>query len=237
MINIIRVALDKKNAKTLIITYGSDQMNNVQLNKVRNIPGRKYDKTSKVWRIPYRYIKMFVSKFDDGIIKLEDDVDINYEENYYYDFLPEIELLNSEKFKKFARYLVSNAPKEYFAFKENTSNITDRISLTIDGIKLAHVLATHQQLNEEEQDIILIAMLIKDFYGNARLCVNMYDILFDDNYDSLTVDVQYVYNKYWNKISDCVRTSKSEYSKAKTKLQKICNECNKITRYLLKETE
>ena len=132
---------------------------------------------------------------------------------------------------------MSNAPKEYFAFKENTSNITDRISLTIDGIKLAHVLAIHQQLNEEEQDIILIAMLIKDFYGNARLCVNMYDILFDDNYDSLTIDVQYVYNKYWNKISDCVRTSKSEYSKAKTKLQKICNECNKITRYLLKETE
>jgi hypothetical protein len=234
---IIRIALDKKNAKTLIITYGSDQMNNVQLNKIRNIPGRKYDKTNKVWRIPYRYIKMFVNKFDDGIIKLEDDVDINYEENYFYDFLPEIELLNSEKFKKFARYLVSNAPKEYFAFKENTSNITDRISLTIDGIKLARVLATHQQLNEEEQDIILIAMLIKDFYGNARLCVNMYDILFDDNYDSLTVDVQYVYNKHWNKISDCVRTSKSEYSKAKTKLQKICNECNKITRYLLKEME
>ena len=224
---IIRVALDKQKAKTLVITYGSDQRNNVQLNKVRNIPGRQYDKVNKVWKIPYRYIRMFVNKFDDDTIILEDDVDINYQENYFYDFLNEIELLESERFKRFARYVISNAPKEYFEFKENTSNITDRISLTIQNIKLVHVVCEHYVMPGSSHDIAIIATMIKDMYGNMDSFIES----LTENYETLNSDCKYVYNMYWNDILQCIKSHDKPYVKAKTKLQKVVNECH----YLIHE--
>ena len=222
MVPIIRIALDKTKAKTLVVTYSSDQRNNVQLNKIRNIPGRQYDKVHKVWKIPYRYIRMFVDKFDDGIIKLEDDVDINYQENYFYDFLNEVELLKQGRFKKFARYIISNAPKEYFEFEENTSNITKRINLTIQNIKLVHAVCEHCDLYDYNHDIAIVATMIKDMYGSNSLEINP---------ESLSIDCQYIYNKYWKEIQQCVRTYDQSYSKAKTKIQKIVNECH----YLIHE--
>lgn len=217
MVPIIRIALDKTKAKTLVVTYSSDQRNNVQLNKIRSIPGRQYDKVRKVWKIPYRYIRMFVNKFDDGIIKLEDDVDINYQENYFYDFLSEIELLKQERFKKFARYIISNAPKEYFEFEDNTSNITERVSLTIQNIKLIHAVCEHQVMPEVSHDIAIISTMVKDMYGFNSLEINP---------DTLNIDCQYVYNMYWKEIEQCVRTHDKPYVKAKTRLQKIVNECH-----------
>ena len=219
---IIRIALDKNKAKTLAVTYSSDQRNNVQLNKIRNIPGRQYDKVRKVWNIPYKYIRLFVNKFDDGIIKLEDDVDINYQENYFYDFLPEIELLKQERFKKFARYIISKAPKEYFEFEDNTSNITERVSLTIQNIKLVHAVCEHHDLYDYNHDIAIVATMIKDMYGSNSLEIDP---------ESLSIDCQYVYNKYWKEIQQCVRTYDQSYSKAKTRIQKIVNECH----YLIHE--
>ncbi len=221
---IIRIALDKNKAKTLAVTYSSDQRNNVQLNKIRNIPGRQYDKVRKVWNIPYKYIRMFVNKFDDGVIKLEDDVDINYQENYFYDFLTEVELLKQERFKKFARYIISNAPKEYFEFEENTSNITERVSLTIKNIKLIHAVCEHHTLSEVNHDIAIIATMIKDMYGSNSLEINP---------DTLNIDCQYVYNMYWKEIEQCIRTHDKPYTKAKTRLQKIVNECHYLTHELL----
>lgn len=222
MVPIIRIALDKNKAKTLAVTYSSDQRNNVQLNKIRNIPGRQYDKVRKVWNIPYKYIRLFVNKFDDGIIKLEDDVDINYQENYFYDFLPEIELLKQERFKKFARYIISKAPKEYFEFEDNTSNITERVSLTIQNIKLVHAVCEHHDLYDYNHDIAIVATMIKDMYGSNSLEIDP---------ESLSIDCQYVYNKYWKEIQQCVRTYDQSYSKAKTRIQKIVNECH----YLIHE--
>ena len=219
---IIRIALDKNKAKTLAVTYSSDQRNNVQLNKIRNIPGRQYDKVRKVWNIPYKYIRLFVNKFDDGIIKLEDDVDINYQENYFYDFLPEIELLKQERFKKFARYIISKAPKEYFEFEDNTSNITERVSLTIQNIKLVHAVCEHHDLYDYNHDIAIVATMIKDMYGSNSLEIDP---------ELLSIDCQYVYNKYWKEIQQCVRTYDQSYSKAKTRIQKIVNECH----YLIHE--
>lgn len=223
MVPIIRIALDKNKAKTLVVTYSSDQRNNVQLNKIRNIPGRQYDKVRKVWNIPYKYIRMFVNKFDDGIIKLEDDVDINYQENYFYDFVNEIQLLKQERFKKFARYIISNAPKEYFEFEDNTSNITERVSLTIQNIKLIHAVCEHHDLYDYNHDIAIIATMIKDMYGSNSLEIDP---------DTLNIDCQYVYNMYWKEIEQCVRTHDKPYAKAKTKLQKIVNECHYLTHEL-----
>lgn len=228
---IIRIALDKNKAKTLTVAYSTDQLNDEQLNKIRLIPGRQYDKVNKVWKIPYRYIRMFVNKFEKEIIILEDDVDINYQENYFYDFSSEIELLKQERFRKFARYIISNAPKEYFEFEENESNITDRIGSTIQNVKLVHSISEHYVMPAVSHDIAIVATIIKDMYND----IDFINSILAENHSSLNIDCRYVYNMYWNEIMDCVKSHNKPYVKAKTKLQKMVNECHYLI-YILPES-
>lgn len=214
----IRVALYEKKPKTLKIKFEYDQ---ITVGKIKKIPGRTYEQyEGKIWTIPYRHIGKLTEMFDESEMIIEEGVDVNYTENNGYDYTREINLLKNDKFKKTVRYIINNSDESI----ENSSTIRR----TVTAVNLAHVMSQHKELTDIEHDIVLTALIAKDFDSNVNLL--------KDNYESLSSDVKYVYNMFWNNIDKCIKTHNTEFSKAKTKLQKLVNECAYLATYV-KEME
>ena len=210
----IRVALYDKKPKTLKIKFEYDQ---ITVGKIKKIPGRTYEQyDGKIWTIPYRHIGKLTEMFDESEMIIEEGVDLNYIENDKYDFSKEINLLKNDKFKKTVRYIL-NQTKDSVDYQDKTKHI-------INAIKLAHVMSEHKELTDIEHDIVLTALIVKDFCSN--------DNILKDNYESLSTDVKYVYNMFWSTIEKCIKTHNTEFSKAKTKLQKVVNECAYLASYV-----
>lgn len=208
----IRVALYEKKSKTLKIKF---DYNKITIGKIKQIPGRTYKpEEGKIWTIPYKHIKKLINMFDESELILEDGVNVDYEEEKH-DYETEIKLLSDDKFKKTVRYIIHNT-------QCNTESCYD----ITDAVQLAHAISTHRELSETDHDIILSALIIKEF---------CFDNLLKDNYDSLDTDIKYVYNMHWNQIVQCVKTSSDPYNKAKTKTQKITNECAYLSSYINNE--
>ena len=214
----IRVALYEKKPKTLKIKFEYDQ---ITVGKIKKIPGRTYEQyEGKIWTIPYRHIGKLTEMFDESEMIIEEGVDVNYTENNGYDYTREINLLKNDKFKKTVRYIINNSDESI----ENSNTIKH----TVTAVNLAHVMSQHKELTDIEHDIVLTALIAKDFDSNVNLL--------KDNYESLSSDVKYVYNMFWNNIDKCIKTHNTEFSKAKTKLQKLVNECAYLATYV-KEME
>lgn len=214
----IRVALYEKKPKTLKIKFEYDQ---ITVGKIKKIPGRTYEQyEGKIWTIPYRHIGKLTEMFDESEMIIEEGVDVNYTENNGYDYTREINLLKNDKFKKTVRYIINNSDESI----ENSNTI----KRTVTAVNLAHVMSQHKELTDIEHDIVLTALIAKDFDSNVNLL--------KDNYESLSSDVKYVYNMFWNNIDKCIKTHNTEFSKAKTKLQKLVNECAYLATYV-KEME
>lgn len=214
----IRVALYEKKPKTLKIKFEYDQ---ITVGKIKKIPGRTYEQyEGKIWTIPYRHIGKLTEMFDESEMIIEEGVDVNYTENNGYDYTREINLLKNDKFKKTVRYIINNS-------NESIEN-SNTIRRTVTAVNLAHVMSQHKELTDIEHDIVLTALIAKDFNSNVNLL--------KDNYESLSSDVKYVYNMFWNNIDKCIKTHNTEFSKAKTKLQKLVNECAYLATYV-KEME
>ena len=214
----IRVALYEKKPKTLKIKFEYDQ---ITVGKIKKIPGRTYEQyEGKIWTIPYRHIGKLTEMFDESEMIIEEGVDVNYTENNGYDYTREINLLKNDKFKKTVRYIINNSDESI----ENSNTIRR----TVTAVNLAHVMSQHKGLTDIEHDIVLTALIAKDFDSNVNLL--------KDNYESLSSDVKYVYNMFWNNIDKCIKTHNAEFSKAKTKLQKLVNECAYLATYV-KEME
>ena len=214
----IRVALYEKKPKTLKIKFEYDQ---ITVGKIKKIPGRTYEQyEGKIWTIPYRHIGKLTEMFDESEMIIEEGVDVNYTENNGYDYTREINLLKNDKFKKTVRYIINNS-------NESIEN-SNTIKRTVTAVNLAHVMSQHKGLTDIEHDIVLTALIAKDFDSNVNLL--------KDNYESLSSDVKYVYNMFWNNIDKCIKTHNAEFSKAKTKLQKLVNECAYLATYV-KEME
>ena len=214
----IRVALYEKKPKTLKIKFEYDQ---ITVGKIKKIPGRTYEQyEGKIWTIPYRHIGKLTEMFDESEMIIEEGVDVNYTENNGYDYTREINLLKNDKFKKTVRYIINNSDESI----ENSNTIRR----TVTAVNLAHVMSQHKELTDIEHDIVLTALIAKDFDSNVNLL--------KDNYESLSSDVKYVYNMFWNNINKCIKTHNTEFSKAKTKLQKLVNECAYLATYV-KEME
>lgn len=214
----IRVALYEKKPKTLKIKFEYDQ---ITVGKIKKIPGRTYEQyEGKIWTIPYRHIGKLTEMFDESEMIIEEGVDVNYTENDGYDYTREINLLKNDKFKKTVRYIINNS-------NESIEN-SNTIRRTVTAVNLAHVMSQHKELTDIEHDIVLTALIAKDFDSNVNLL--------KDNYESLSSDVKYVYNMFWNNIDKCIKTHNTEFSKAKTKLQKLVNECAYLATYV-KEME
>ena len=210
----IRIALYDKKPKTLKIKFEYDQ---ITVGKIKKIPGRTYvQHEGKIWTIPYKHIGQLTEMFDKSEMIVEEGVDLNYTEDDKYDFSEEINLLKDIRFKKTVRYILSQTKDSVDYY-----DITDHI---INTVKLAHIVSEHKELTDTEHDIVLTALIIKDFCSN--------DKLLKDNYESLSTDVKYVYNMFWNNIRDCIKTHNTEFSKAKTKLQKVANECAYLASYV-----
>ena len=207
----IRIALYDKKPKTLKIKFEYDQ---ITVGKIKKIPGRTYiQHEGKIWTIPYRHIGQLIEMFDKSEMIIEEGVDLNYVEDDKYDFTKEVNLLKDNRFKKAVRYILNNTRNNL-----DYSNITDEIT---NSIKIAHALSEHKELTDTEHDIVISALLVKDFCND--------DKLFKANYDSLDTDIKYVYNMFWSNIEKCIKTHDTEFSKAKTKLQKIVNESFYLT--------
>lgn len=214
----IRVALYEKKPKTLKIKFEYDQ---ITVGKIKKIPGRTYEQyEGKIWTIPYRHIGKLTEMFDESEMIIEEGVDVNYTEDNGYDYTREINLLKNDKFKKTVRYIINNSDESI----ENSNTIRR----TVTAVNLAHVMSQHKELTDIEHDIVLTALIAKDFDSNVNLL--------KDNYESLSSDVKYVYNMFWNNIDKCIKTHNAEFSKAKTKLQKLVNECAYLASYV-KEME
>ena len=210
----IRVALYDKKPKTLKIKFDYDP---ITVGKIKKIPGRAYiQHEGKIWTIPYRHIKRLTEIFDTSEMIVEEGVDLNYVEDNKYDFDNEINLLKDDRFKKTVRYILSQT-KNSIDYRDLTDHI-------INTAKLAHIMAEHKELTDTEHDIVVTALIIKDFCSNNGLLEN--------NYESLSSDVKYVYNMFWNNIENCIKTHDAKFSKAKTKLQKVVNECAHLALYI-----
>lgn len=248
----IRIALYDKEPKTLKVKVEYDELT---IGKIKKIPGRKYRKNEdKIWTIPYKYVGRFVNMFDQSELIIEPGVDINYEDNDKYDFEKEIKLFNDDKFRTFARYVLTKAPDYFFTVSAATKYYPSYclseeglVNHTIATIKLAHTLSVIHNLTDEEHDVLLMASLMHDFYKfgtegvieddyalfeHPLLCTEEFQKIFDNEYEELNTDIKYVYNMYWSDISACIKSHKGQWNTKEGKDTKLPKPKTKLQKLL-----
>lgn len=235
----IRISLNKKDSKTLKVAF---DFNKITLSKIKSIPGRNYSPNDKTWIIPYKEIKKMMDLFDESDLIIEDDVNLDYKGDDRYDFNKEIELLKDERFKSFARYVLTKAPDHFFIipYGKPGNSLPGYVQVqeglvnhTRATMKLAHGLSYVHELNDEKHDILLVAALMHDFYKYGEdaknghcfehplICVDKFEKLFKENLDDLNDDLQYVYNMYWKEIAKCIKSHRGQWNHEEGKDTKL----------------
>lgn len=229
--------------------------------KIKTLTARKYLSDTRSWEVPLWEIKNLIKIFGDQL-DIDKNVDVNYEKPKY-DFKAELSTINSEVLRNFAEWSLEQLPDYFYHVAASstgkyhpayTQGEGGLIRHTQAAVKIANELFnchTIQDFNEEEQDIIRVALLIHDGVkhgtdGSAHttslhpLEVVKYlnDKYYEVDEETLTDEVIEVMEEgLWDKISDCIKSHMGEWNtdyktkeeilpKPETEMQKFTHLCD-----------
>lgn len=156
--------------------------------------------------------------FDESELIIEPDVDIEYTVSEKYNFEEELNYINSEKFKLFARWLLKIAPEKFFIMPASatgkyhpdyTKGEGGLARHTAAAMRIATSLFESKQIDPLSQDIILVSLLAHDMmkytddnlstaFEHPLLATKYIEEQFESNNEGLINDIHFVYYMYWN---------------------------------------
>lgn len=227
------------NSNTLSIEFGYDK---AKIDLVKKIPGRLYERYPKRrWTVPYtkkslnaikNLFKNYEVKMDTRIA--EEDIPGNIS------FTEEILYFYNRKFAAFANWCLKNAPVTFFSVSATfNSNYYPNYAHGYQGLSkyikaqmrtAYHSLEYDTYYSNEEKDIIMMAILLKDMYvynnedtkykmEHPHQIVEYFEQLFKAEKRQIeNNDIHYVYNTYWKKIKKCILAHHGKYIRDGVKL-------------------
>lgn len=141
--------------------------------KIKTIPGRKYNPDNKSWDIPLYAIKKLLELFNEDELYISDDVDIDYVKPKY-DFKTELDTIGSNDLRIFAKWGLDMLPDYFYQVAASSSGKyhpsyaqgeEGLVRHTQAAVRIANELFNNhsiQNFTEEEQDIIRVSLLLHD---------------------------------------------------------------------------
>lgn len=142
------------------------------VNKIKTIPGRKYNADNKTWTIPLQGIHKLKELFGDRLI-----IDENVNQEYKlpkYDFEYELNTITNKEIRVFTKWALSMLPDYFFevaasstgkyhpAYTQGEGGLVRHTQATIRIANELFNCHTIQDFTEEEQDVIRSALLLHD---------------------------------------------------------------------------
>lgn len=205
--------------------------------KIKTIPGRKYNPDTKSWDLPLYSIKKLTEVFGDDL-DISEDVDVEYTKPKY-DFKKELDTITTPELRVFAKWGLDMLPDYFYSVPASSTGKyhpayaqgeEGLLRHTIAAVRIANELFrchTIQDFTEEEQDIIRVSLLLHDGVkhgtdGGAHTTpTHPLEVVryLDDKYyevdeDSLPDEViDIIEDGYlWEDISNCIKSHMGEFN-------------------------
>lgn len=158
-----------KNNNMLNVSFSYD----VKLvDRIKTIPGRQYDQSTKSWNVPLYAIQNLIQEFGKRL-EIDEDVDVNYKKPKY-NFKHEISLIKNRQLQGFVKWGLKSLPEYFYQVPASSSGKyhpsyaqgeEGLVRHTIAAVRIANELfncETIHDFSEIEKDIVLVSLLLHD---------------------------------------------------------------------------
>lgn len=208
------------------------------VSKIKSIPGRKYNPSSKSWDIPLYTIKILLTLFDKSELDIAKDVELDYVKPKY-DFKHELSTITNNDLKVFAKWSLDLLPDYFYQVPASSSGKyhpayaqgeEGLIRHTQAAVRIANELfkcETIQTFIEIEKDIIRVALLLHDCVkhgidGSSHTVAThplevvkyLEDKYYEVDEDTLPEEViEVMEGNLWEGISYCIKSHMGQWNK------------------------
>lgn len=221
-----------------------------KVEKVKSIPGRKYNPFDKTWDVPIESEEILKGLFDDLEIEEKDlEEEITIEKSMV--FQSELETISNIELKTFVKWALNNLPDYFYKVAaSSTGKYHPNYALGKGGLvrhtKAAVIIAnnlfdnhTIQNFTDEEKDLIRVSLLLHDGVkhglNGSRYTTSTHPLEVAKYLE--TLDNEFLNTDSWQIIKECIashmgewnydyKTKKEVLPKPKTEMQKFVHLCD-----------